>query len=1163
MENNKINKTSWLDKPISGYIPSLTIETVIIAVIIILAFVSRLSNLGERVMSHDEVNHVIPSWDLYEGRVYVHSPVTHGPFQFHLIALSYFLFGDTDFTSRLPHALFGVAVIIFVIFGFRKYLGRNGSLIAGFLILISPYMLFYSRYARNDILIVFFLCLLFFGIFRYLETGNKKYLFLVTLSLAFQFITKEVAYIHTAQLLVFSAALVVYELYREKWRDEATRNRFVLMIGILILLMLAVLGSALWMKSVEDAAALAVRAEQGITDKAVEVELPSDTAMLPKVVLAGAAAGMLACIVLTVIVVIQNLGWKTVRSKRSFDLLMLAGSLVLPLLAAFPVRMVGWDPLDYTTPGMMKTAIFLIIMSLLSVVSGLWWDRKHWLLHAGIFWSIFILFYTSFFTNAQGFFTGIVGSLGYWLNQQPVNRGTQPFYYYALVQIPVYEYLPALGTLIAFVVAWKKRFFSFPNPEDESNQVALEKIASNGVENREKSSMPRIPVLAMLFFWAVTALLAYSYAGEKMPQMTLYPTLPMILITGWLLGYLAERVEWEKILQLRGMLVLLLVPVFFAAASALLGSLLGTSLPFQGNTLEQLQATNKFVFAFIATIASLGGIVWLVKGWPASRIFSLAGLFVFLVAALLTARTAYTASFINYDTAKEYLVYAHAAHGPKDILEQVEEISRRTTGGYAVKVAYDADGLYPFWWYLRNYPNHLWYGDNPTRELRDYPLIIASEALFGKIENVVQDNYVVFEYVRLWWPNQDYYNLTWDRIWYAISNPEMREAVFNIWLNRDYEKYAALTGSDTFTLENWEPADRIRLYVRKDIIAQMWNYGSAPALSETIEEDPYEANLIQLLPDRVIGSAGTGAGQFSSPRDIAIAPDGSIYVADQLNHRIQHFSETGELLHAWGSYGSVIDNTAAAGTFNEPWGVAVGPDGSVYVSDTWNYRIQKFTADGQFIKEWGYSGQGETASSFYGPRGLVVDGSGKVFVADTGNKRIVVFTSDGEFITQFGIAGMDVGQLDEPVDVALDEQGNVYVTDTWNQRVQVFAPTAENGYYPVLSWEINGWFSQSLENKPFIAVDIQNGYVYVTDPEGYRVLQFDLTGQFIRGWGDYSPDTTGFGLPVGIAVDAEGRVWVSDTANNRLMRFDLSGVPLPVVVPQAESLPEDENIPLK
>ena len=64
----------------------------------------HLTLLGERVMSHDEVNHVWPSYDFFKGKGYAHNPVTHGPFQFHVVALSYFLFGDNDFPSRIPAA---------------------------------------------------------------------------------------------------------------------------------------------------------------------------------------------------------------------------------------------------------------------------------------------------------------------------------------------------------------------------------------------------------------------------------------------------------------------------------------------------------------------------------------------------------------------------------------------------------------------------------------------------------------------------------------------------------------------------------------------------------------------------------------------------------------------------------------------------------------------------------------------------------------------------------------------------------------------------------------------------------------------------------------------------------------------------------------------------
>jgi len=141
----------WLDKPVVPWWPALTIEKLLIILLICAVILTRFYNLGARTMAHDEVNHVVPSYTI---ETYVYDPVTHGPFQFHLLALSYFLFGDSDFSARVPAALFGVAVVIFTIFAWRRYLGRVGALVSAFLYVISPYILFYSRYTRNEIFIV-------------------------------------------------------------------------------------------------------------------------------------------------------------------------------------------------------------------------------------------------------------------------------------------------------------------------------------------------------------------------------------------------------------------------------------------------------------------------------------------------------------------------------------------------------------------------------------------------------------------------------------------------------------------------------------------------------------------------------------------------------------------------------------------------------------------------------------------------------------------------------------------------------------------------------------------------------------------------------------------------------------------------------------------------
>ncbi|HMN61529.1 MAG TPA: NHL repeat-containing protein, partial [Anaerolinea sp.] len=330
-------------------------------------------------------------------------------------------------------------------------------------------------------------------------------------------------------------------------------------------------------------------------------------------------------------------------------------------------------------------------------------------------------------------------------------------------------------------------------------------------------------------------------------------------------------------------------------------------------------------------------------------------------------------------------------------------------------------------------------------------------------------------------------------------------------------------------------------YIRKDIVAQIWNYGVQPSVVSAPVEDPYLSKMITLAPDLApIGQSGSNPGEFQAPRGLAVAPDGSLYVADSRNNRIQHFSADGQLINTWGTFADISKGEAPAGTSSEPWDVAVAQDGTVFVSATWNHRTQASTADGQFLRQWGYFGQAENSDAFWGPRGLAIDAAGRVYVADTGNKRIAIFEPDGTFVAQFGTAGLDPGQFDEPTGVAVAPDGTVYVADTWNQRVQAFVPDSSGKFFtPLRQWDITGWYGQSLDNKPYLKVDPLNGHVFVADPEGYRILEFTADGEFVRGWGTYSTNPDGFGLVSGLAIDAKGGLWVSDGANNRLLHFTL------------------------
>ncbi len=1144
--NTKIN--AWLDRPVFSFWPRFTIYHLIVALILITAVLSRFIMLGDRTMSHDETNHVVPAYDFYQGTGYLYDPVTHGPLQFHLIALSYTLFGDSDFSARVPDAVFGIAVIIFAIFAFKRYIGRLGGLIAGFLFTISPYISFYSRYTRNEIYIVFWGMALLWGVLRYLELGKKRTLIFITIITALHFCDKATSYIFTAELLIFLALIFGIRLLSKTWNKENLKLLFIITVGITIVAGLAAfaLGYTALTNTTE-------------TDSDIGVMLNAMPAAT-RIEIGAAGVVAIAGLITAGILLVKGVGWKGIRDERTFDLLILQGTFVLPLLAALPMAIIGLNPLDYSNPGILNALMFLVPLFVISVLIGLWWNGKVWLINTGIFWAIFILFYTTLFTQGVGFAKGLMGALGYWLAQQGVTRGQQPLYYYALIQIPIYEYLPALGTFIAAIMGVslgvkslvKTRKDRSPENEpleyeaeieepvisEEPFPTAEEKRRSRIVDNEGEERKP--PILALLLYWSVMSLIAFSFAGERMPWLTTHITMPMILTSGLSFSYLLESFEWENFKRGRGWLVVLVGTIFILTLFQTFGSLLGATPPFQGKTLTELQATSTFLMASLGMIASAVGLGFLLRGWKFNQLAKL-GLIIFIgILSVLTIRTAYRANFILYNTAEEYLVYAHASADPKDVLAQVEEISNRVANGKDIVVAYDNDLLYPYWWYFRDYPNKRYYADTPTKDLRDAPIILVGSDNYGKIEAVVADDYVQFDYTRIWWPMQDYYNLTLQRVWNAFTDPQMRSALWQIWLNRDYSEYAALTGSQSLTAETWQPSSGFRMYVRKDVVSQIWEYGAAPVTLEP-SVDPYEAGTITLDASQII--VGSSDYTLDTPRDIAFAADGTLYVTDSTNNQILHIDQEGNLIDSWGEYGASdfangID--APAGAFSEPWGIAVGPDGSVYVADTWNHRIQKFTADGDFITMWGDFGAAETLYSFWGPRGVAVDDAGHVFVTDTGNKRVVIFDSDGNALTSFGGAGLEVGQFDEPVGIEVDDQGRVYIADTWNDRIQVMIPDGVGSltYSTNIEWDIDGWYGDSLDNKPFLTID-ENYNVFVSDPILGRILEFTGDGTFLRTWGTYGTAASEIGVAGGLAVDTDGRIWIADSLNGRLMIFTL------------------------
>lgn len=996
-------KRSLLDKPLLARL-ALNWEMALYSLILILALVSRFWDLGSRAQHHDESMHAFYSWNLVQGRGFSHNPLLHGPFLFHATALAYFLFGTSDYTSRVAPAIMGVALVLMAYF-LRKRLGRYGALATSALFAISPGFLYFSRFIRHDIFAAFWEMLLFVAIIRYLDERRDLYLYLACAALALLFSTKEVAFITAFIFGTFLFGLMIWQLWQRQERDP--------------------------------------------------------------------------------------------RSLASFDLVMVLGTLCLPLISALVIRLLGWNPLDYTAAAVRRSGPVVLAILGVSALVGLFWDKRRWPIVATVYYAIFFLLHTTFLTNMLGIATGLVGSLGYWLEQQGVKRGGQPWYYY-LVLIPLYEFLPLFLALLGGV-----RY--------------LLGCGKGAAESREASFSLDSLFAPFLIYWTGMAFLIYSVAGEKMPWLMLHLALPTILLAGYSWGQIMEGTDWRTLRKRGGWRLALLLPIML-----LVGAVFLSSLPHVGfTTLAELNMAMRWlgalvILAFLAVWALLSarrlGLVSAIK----VALFTL-----LVILAVLTVRYAILASYIHGDIAKEMLIYTQTSPDVTMITREIESLSARLVGGKEIEVAFDDFTSWPFNWYLRDYPNRRPIGDGKgVSEPFQAPVVLVGLENEPHLRPYLVD-YVRQQYRLRWWFPEAYRGITWQRIIFGLKDPDLRHNVWRFLFYRELEKPL---GSSDFAF-----------YLRRDVASRLWRSSAVP-ITPPVEE--YAEKRIEMAALEIWG----GPEALSYPKDIAFDGEGNLYVVNSGNNRIQVFAPDGRPIDSWGEGGD------GPGEFREPWGVAIDGQGYIYVADTWNHRLQKFDPQGRYLDQWGgfadTGGRAEgMAGLFYGPRDIVVDREGNLYVVDTGNKRIQKFDPQGGFLGQWGGDGTGPGEFKEPAGIAIDEEGKIYVADTWNRRIQKF----DRDFNLLAQWPVEGWVSESVVNKPYLAVDTASN-LYITDPEGFRVIVFDGQGQLLAFFGRYGTDNSSFNLPTGIAVDKEGNIYVSDSGNHRIMKFG----PLPSVPPSSK-----------
>ena len=284
------------------------------------------------------------------------------------------------------------------------------------------------------------------------------------------------------------------------------------------------------------------------------------------------------------------------------------------------------------------------------------------------------------------------------------------------------------------------------------------------------------------------------------------------------------------------------------------------------------------------------------------------------------------------------------------------------------------------------------------------------------------------------------------------------------------------------------------------------------------------------FPVRVLG-APSKIIRCKSPQGIAFLKNGSIVVPLYEGNCFFIFTKTGTIdYEEQGPFGSQGNGK---GKFERPCGAAVDGDDNIFVADSKNNRIQKFTPQGQFIQQVGGEGSPVT---FQVPIGVRIHPqTGHIYVTEQEGHRVQILDKDlnSHFVGKG--KGKEKGEFNNPKDVAFHSNGDVYVVDNENHRIQVF--TADKKFKNQFGNRENtgGKRDGELYYPTAICID-DNNIVYVTDLH-HCVSVFTDEGTFLTSFGSEGNEPGQFKNPRGIAIDRNGVIYVSDQGNDRVQLF--------------------------
>jgi predicted membrane-bound mannosyltransferase len=722
-----------------------------------LALLTRLWGLGDRALHHDETLHAAYSWRLYTGQGFEHDPLLHGPFLYHIVGLMYFLFGDNDFTARLSVALFGSALVVMP-FLIRRELGRAAALLASVYLLLSPAFLYVGRFIRHDMYGVVFELLTVISIVRYASTRQARWLYIGAAALGLMASNMETFYLFVA---LFGSLLGLVFFWRV-WRPGLLVAAAVglAVVGLVFVLPGKPQETVLGSETVSRASTPYVCPSVQNPYPPANPILYEPGPILGMAPLATADNDYALCVRnqyddsfrIYFIKLAQFFGHPAILMAAGISLAGLAALYILIWRRSGRDGATAWERARASNDGLLRAFVSLGA------------DRRV-LIALACFLTPYTLLFTAFFGHPTGIISGTTGSLLYWLAQHGVQRGGQPSYYY-LIQLAVYEPLALLWGIVGLIMAG----------------VLI------GQRLRRRAAGPAIgwsfAMPALLVWWALGTLGLYSWAGEKMPWLTVHVALPIVLLGAWALGRVLGwwAAGWAP-----------------ANAKSAFDSTLGSAAATNGNghAIEALTETRPRIWdsallmylSIFGTIATLFFLLISIVAKPSSGqqdatpyIFPLAlvliGLLtVFagllrgarwaigalsigltLVLALYGIRSAHQLSYRYGDNARELLIFVQTSPDVARIVRDLEQANTRRNG--KMKIWYDNETIWS--WYMRRFQQAK--QQQPTLPAPDDDLmavLLLQENIDTNTQNLqTLQGFLVQRYPLRWWnPEYELYRL--------------------------------------------------------------------------------------------------------------------------------------------------------------------------------------------------------------------------------------------------------------------------------------------------------------------------------------------------------------------------------------------------------------------